>query len=173
MSQSIPIPGGYAVFRENLKVRQRRLIETAGIQAVRALGKLPNEVTKGEIDPTTVALDALDLSDSEADSIFFIQDAAILAYLESWTLDRPLPTKETIGDLEVELYDALVEGARKVQEKAPPVVNFATTSPKDTDSPFSSSELSNGHSQGVRESLLTTKSETSGESIDIVSFTVD
>lgn len=101
--RSIDIPGGTATLREreDLAERQRRLVKSRGLAASGVLTRL-QDATKDGGDPQSVMVSA-----TEAEEILEVQDAVIVALLASWTLDRPLPTMETIQDLPAELYDAL------------------------------------------------------------------
>jgi hypothetical protein len=105
--RTVDIPGGTAQLREkqDIKVRQRQLIESRAVAASSALEKLPDTMDE---------LEAFDLSKSgmsaaEADSLFALQSATIVAALASWSLPDPLPTIDTIDDMDQELYDALGE----------------------------------------------------------------
>ena len=104
--KTLSIPGGTASFREKheIKIRHRRMIETATIAALPALSKLPDD------EKALKNLNVLDLglSGPEAESIFALEDALVLAILDSWTLDSPCPSNlEELGDLEPAVYDAL------------------------------------------------------------------
>lgn len=105
MSTTVEIPGGYAVFREpkEMKQRQRRMIETAAMTAAHVIAKLPDSV-----DPASTRIaDIPALTRDDAEALADLQDATIIALLESWTLPVPLPTLDTLGDLDVATYDAL------------------------------------------------------------------
>jgi hypothetical protein len=164
MSITVDIPGGTAVLREKLKVRERRVIEAAGLGASGAIAKMPTSVLDGSVDPTTVRMDAVAFTADEAGSVLAVQDAAIVAYLESWTLPDPLPTMETIGDMETDVYDALAIAIRDIEKTSPPATNFAVTT--DQDSPTSDSRSSNGQSPADLDVPSTETLPTSGESTD-------
>jgi hypothetical protein len=106
--KTVKIPGGEATLREkpDVKVRHRRLVEAAAIEAAPVLAKLPGDEATREAMTETEVL-ALGVSRKEAHSLFELQDATIVALLASWTLPGDLPDMDTIGDLDPELYDAL------------------------------------------------------------------
>jgi hypothetical protein len=105
--KTLDIPGGSARFREKpeIKVRHRRMIESATIAAAPALVKMPADAEALQ----TLNVVELGLNDAEAQSIFALEDALIVATLIDWTRDEPIPDRDTIGDLDTELYDALKE----------------------------------------------------------------
>lgn len=114
MPTTAPIPDGSATFRDKLKVRQRNLIEDAQAALVTLVGKLPPEVVRlltGEVETlpegTTIQLSAEDGREMQRLQRE-VQEARLVAYLESWTYDRPLPTTETLGDEDEDVYDALM-----------------------------------------------------------------
>lgn len=103
--RTVDIPGGTASLREkdDVKVRQRQLVESRMVAAASALEKLPGEMSELE----TYDITKSNLTAAEADSLFDLQSATIVAALASWSLPAPLPTMDTVGDLDQELYDAL------------------------------------------------------------------
>lgn len=108
--RTVEIPGGTAQIREqrDLSVRQRRMIEVAGIKASGLLRKLPEGVQIEQMQGIdTLELLRMGFDESDLEAFQNLQDITILATLASWTLDRPLPTAETVGDLPGPLYDAL------------------------------------------------------------------
>jgi hypothetical protein len=122
----VEIPGGEAIFREELKTeRQHRIIQRGMLVGGGAIAKLAQSAAAdGQTEVNLAEIAVVDLTEAEADGIFYLQDMVILAFLERWTLDRDLPTAETIQDLEHDLYQALQEGAAPLVEKvlgeAPP-----------------------------------------------------
>jgi hypothetical protein len=106
--KTVDIPGGTATLREkpDVKVRHRRLVEAAAIEAAPVLAKLPGDEATREAMTETEVL-ALGVSRKEVHSLFELQDATIVALLASWSLPGELPDMDTIGDLDPELYDAL------------------------------------------------------------------
>lgn len=112
---TVDIPGGTATFRDKLTTeRHRRPIKRAAFRAAGAISKLPQE--RPDEGGIKELLAALPLTRDEADSLLDLYDATILAFLESWTLDRPLPTcEDDLLDLDSEVYDALQDAASKLQ----------------------------------------------------------
>ena len=110
--RTIKIPGGTAALREKheIKVRHKRLIESATIGAAVAMAKLPSD--QAELEAASLA--DLELTSAEADGLFALQDATIIATLSAWSLPEPIPTLATLGDLDPDVYDALAEGSREM-----------------------------------------------------------
>lgn len=131
--RTVEIPGGTATFREKLTTeRQRRPIKRAAFAASSAIAKLPTE--RPEDGSIQELLATLPLSASEADSLLSLYDATILAFLESWTLPRPLPqSDDDLLDLESELYDALQDAASKLQSPEATADTDFSPVPKDSE----------------------------------------
>lgn len=168
--QVVEIPGGTASLRERheLRMRQRRLIEAAGIVALPALRKLPEEVKEGKKDAATIAAAQVELTREEIQSLFDLQNATIVATLASWTLDLEVPTIDTVEDLNPELYEALSNATKKLGREVAQKTNFQASDPKGgefTDSPTPPSADSGNGSKGDTESGSTETSQTSGTSI--------
>jgi hypothetical protein len=60
-----------------------------------------------ERDTASEALDGA-LSEDDVETLYRMQEATLAALLIDWSLDRPLPTVHTVGDLPDPLYQALV-----------------------------------------------------------------
>lgn len=103
--RQVDIPGGSATLREkdDVKVRQRQLVESRLVAAASALEKLPGDL--GELESFDISKS--NLTAAETDSLFDLQSATIVAAVASWSLSDPIPTMDTVGDLDGELYDAL------------------------------------------------------------------
>jgi hypothetical protein len=165
--KTVDIPGGQATLREkqDIKVRHRRLIEAAGIEAAPLLAKLPNDqASKAALTESQVL--ALGISKQEANSLFELGDATIVAALAAWTLPDPLPTLATIGDLDPELYEALSTacaqlGADLTQETFEPP---PPGSPGFEASPTEPSDASDSDSEGTERSESTDVPPSSGPS---------
>ncbi len=118
MTTMVEIPGGTALLRESkeLRGRDRNLVKAAAMAAADALAKMPEEVQKGKQDDESDEDAAVRLAAAMADvhltwqeslSLLELRQATVVASLISWSRDEKLPTMETIGDLEADLYDAL------------------------------------------------------------------
>jgi hypothetical protein len=115
----IKIPGGTATLRDKLVAeRHFRILEAAYISAGPALQKLqqdtPTEET-GQSEEERVAnmlSKGEHLTMSESMSLLELQDAAIIAFLERWSLSQPLPTLDTVGDIDRETYKVLSEATK-------------------------------------------------------------
>jgi len=86
--------------------RHRRIVKTAAVAAQSVLERLPKDATEDTPMP--------EMSTGEAAHLMELQDATIVALLAGWSLDRPLPTMDTIQDLPGELYDALAEATKEL-----------------------------------------------------------
>lgn len=115
--RTVDIPGGTATFREaeELRARDSDLIEAAAYAAQPALSKMPLEAIQ-PVDGEPEADAAGRLAEAVKDVTFSMDEwllitqlrrATVVATLESWTLDRPLPTMQTVGDLPRDLMAAL------------------------------------------------------------------
>jgi hypothetical protein len=118
MTTKVDIPGGYAILRDQseLRGRDRMLIKAAAMAAAPAIEKMPDSVTEGgpdDEDPATAQtriaaeMAQVQLTWQESMALLELRQATMIACLQSWSLDRPLPTMDTVGDLPADLYDAL------------------------------------------------------------------
>ena len=156
MGTEVAIPGGTAVVRapSELRVRHRRVVESAALAAAALIQRL---------EPGTDELPG-DLSAEEAGKLLTLQDATIVASLESWTLPDPLPTLETVGDLPVGVYDALAEATRRTgAELALRGTDFSARPIKE-ESPTEPSGSSNGSLVAEQPNPPTSSPEPAGES---------
>jgi len=165
--KTVPVPGGSADLREQneIKVRHRRLVESASVGAATALAKLPSD--QAELEAATLA--ELDLTEAEADNLFRLQDATIVAALDSWTLPGPTPTLATVGDLDPEVYDALAEATRELGTAIAGAEDFEPSNPASPEfqaSPTPRSAGSEEHSKGAQEPASTETLPTSTKSSD-------
>ena len=117
--KTVPIPGGTAQLRERSELRGRdeNLIKAASMAASKGVVKvagIDDTPRDGETNEEATAraeaeAESVDLTWQESLSLLELRQAVIVAVLEHWTLERPLPTMATIGDLPAELYNALDE----------------------------------------------------------------
>ena len=118
MSTRVEIPGGYAILRDQseLRGRDRMLIKAAAMAASPAIEKMPNTVKEGKQDDETeeesqarmaTEMGSLQLTWQESMALLELRQATMVACLKYWSLDLPLPTMDTIGDLDADMYDAL------------------------------------------------------------------
>lgn len=117
MSTKIDLPGGgWAEIKdpEELTNRERKLLRRHAFGARELRGKL---LATG-IKPGTKVQDIPDdleekllgqLTAEDLEGADGIQAAFIVAYTASWSLDRPLPTMETVDDLPGQVFDAIAE----------------------------------------------------------------
>lgn len=113
--------------REDMRVRHRRLVETAGIAAARVIARLPQGLTTD-----TEMVENLNLDERDAEALLRVRDATLVATLVSWSLDEPLPTLETVGDMDPDVYDSLVAS---LQEDAVGATDFGPDGAGDPESP--------------------------------------
>lgn len=123
MSVEIEIPGGTATLLTNkeLTPRRRRPLDMAEIQHMPLFAKI-REARKvvspsGEIEEN-VGLWGPDLilTDRDVALLTGLNDKKIIARLESWTIDLPLPkTTDELLDIPAPVYDALSAGIVKAE----------------------------------------------------------
>jgi hypothetical protein len=140
----IQIPGGTATLRDTLTIRERREIQRIALGAM----SLANQIT-GD----SVAMNAADaglLMDTQDK----MADATLVAYLQSWTLDKPLPTLDTIDEtgkvfpgtideMDGDVYDAITAAI----EKNSALAGVDTSPSRDKQSPMLGSPFYAGTSK--------------------------
>ncbi|MDE2096455.1 MAG: hypothetical protein KGL39_04355 [Patescibacteria group bacterium] len=180
--RTVEIPGGTATFRdqrEEFRGRDVKLIKAASMAAAPAIAQMPDFDMKQEEDETDedyavrVALFAkdLNLTGKQATALIDMQEATAVACLASWTLKdergakRDLPKSiDDLEDLEVELYDALIDAAGKDQAALTKALKGTDFSPNpDKNSPTNGSTSLNGLSKDNQEPASTQMSLSSGE----------
>lgn len=121
MSTEIAIPGGKVYFREKQTGRGKKLLRAAGISVATNLSEYPEllEPPREGESPEARAerIDALRvrLTPQQAEFLDNIREATVLALLESWTLDKPLPrTVDELESLDEDLYDALLDSVMEI-----------------------------------------------------------
>lgn len=102
--RTVSIPGGTATVRDvdDMTERQRRLIRTAIFAA--AADALGDTLDVNGAAPEQVQVH---VTGELGERMFAMRDARIVAAVAEWTLDRPLPTLDTVQDLPGGVYDAL------------------------------------------------------------------
>ena len=120
--KTVTLPtGGQAVFRppDMLLGRGKKTIRAALIAAAGLMTKVPaftDGLQEDETPEQYLARLGTQISEAHLEATDFealqtMREAAVIAQLDSWTLDIPKPTMRTIGDLPGDLYDALIEAA--------------------------------------------------------------
>lgn len=122
MSRRIDLPGGaWADLKDpdELTNRDRKLLRRRVNSAtkvgdrLRALGVTADMAREGVSDALAAQVEAV--LDSDAfDALSDAQGAFIVAYTAAWSLDRPLPTLDTVDDLPAPIFDALAEATSKL-----------------------------------------------------------
>lgn len=132
MSTIVPLPnGGTATLRDALvSERQHRVLESAFTAASSAMTKLassgidPDQSQEEQMERAS----AVPLSRDEAEALLAVQDAAIVAFVERWSLKQPLPTMDDVEDLPRETYRALADATMVLARTAmnTPPTDFTT-----------------------------------------------
>jgi hypothetical protein len=169
----VELQGGSATLREreDVKVRQRQMLEAASVVAAPAIEKIPKQAGKpSEID--WEALDKAGLTYEEMQTLLQLQNAAIVALLAAWTFPEPLPaTLDDVLDLPAERYDQLAQAVRSIG--AGIITGETSFEPSDpraegfTDSPTVPSQGSSERSRATRESGSIGEQPNGGESTPI------
>lgn len=106
-----------------IKVRHRRLIEVAGVAAAKPMAKIQGQQQEGK-PVQDLDMAALDLDAGEAGRVMALQDAVIAATIAAWSRPEPLPTIETVGDMDPDVYDALAQATREQGAEIAAAVDF-------------------------------------------------
>lgn len=180
---NVDLPDGTAVLRDKLVTeRQYRIIESAFLTGQSVMAKLAeNGLTDDMTDEEKAAIAAATpMNLDEANTMLDLQDAAIVAFLESWTLvqdgkPRPLPKLADVQDVEREIYKPLAAAALPKALSAMAEAGETSTEPTGEDftpqgeavTPTADSASSNGLSSAEAESTSTPSSPEPGESSPI------
>lgn len=138
MTTTVDIPGGEVTLRNPraLTERQRRLLTRVQGRMGSMLGKIRAAGFDPDADDVESTIDAekLHFDAEDVDLSFELNDAGIIAFVQSWTLDLPLPTMETVTDLPGDLYSRLQEITAPLIVKV--IIDSAGFEPQpDNDSP--------------------------------------
>jgi hypothetical protein len=151
MSFTRDIPGGTATFYDEKEIpnRNRLILRAGALAAERVLAKIfasalrppaeGVELTPAEQAERARYVPAL----SYAESLAFLEwrHSIVVASLKSWTLPEPLPTMETIADLEPDLLQRLEEIGDEIRVGQMLATDFQVST--DRDSPFNGSPTTN------------------------------
>lgn len=114
--RTVELDGGRVMLRErqDVRVRQRQMLEAASVVAAPAIQKIPRVDGKpGEVD--WEQLDKAGLSLDEMQSLLQLQNAAIVALVASWTFDEPTPKSvDDVLDMPADRYESLSQAVRSV-----------------------------------------------------------
>lgn len=118
----IPVPGGLAKFFKpgDLTPRRTRELEVIGAELmprIQELARAQRVMVDGRVVDESGVLTGppVGLTRDEIRQFMEFQEASAWAFLESWTIDRPLPqTPDDFQDLPRALYDAVMEHASKL-----------------------------------------------------------
>jgi hypothetical protein len=113
--------GGKAYFRESgvdrIPGRSTKIIKAAAMAALTSLAEfpeffqdpLPGEATDARDARLAERFAGRSLTTEQAMVLDNVREAAAAAMIDSWTLNKPLPTLATIGNLDGDLYEALLD----------------------------------------------------------------
>lgn len=119
--KEVPIPGGTAYLREQgvdpIPGNSVKLIRAAATAMASQFpdhpelfeGARPGETEEQRNARVQKSVEGMTLSTEQAMAWDNLREATAVALLKEWTLDLPLPTLKTIGDLEASLYEALLD----------------------------------------------------------------
>lgn len=176
--KEIEIPGGKAIIRDKLvSERQYRILKAAYMGAMGVLRKIQDArqeldetgLTPEEIEAQAEAqVESLHLSASENMTLMELQDAAIVAFLHAWTLNRQLPNLDTVGDLDLDLYKALADATSPLANEALSALPDYSETPQMKDKngldfPTGSSKSSDGRLKEQTPKTSTPKSSKTGK----------
>lgn len=180
MKEDIEIPGGRATFwepsDEDMPGRGVKVLKAAAAAAVSQLAEFPEifeppregETAEQRTERLSERLNGMALNIDQAMALDNLREATVVATLKSWTLDRRLPTLDTVGDLPHELYEALLElvggmSAAQLEENFNPTGDALNPlgDPNDR-TPTGDSGSSDGPSKADLESTQTTESSSDG-----------
>lgn len=123
--RAVEIPGGTAFFREDgvdpIPGNSMKLRKAAARAAWSQLSEYPDLFTPGPAGETDEQREArltsvkMRLTLEQSMAFDDVQEAAVIAMLHHWTLDRPLPTLATLGDEDyADVYEPLLEAVQEV-----------------------------------------------------------
>ena len=155
----IDLPGGHwADLREpgEITARARRNLIVASAKLKPSVGKFKDAT------PQTDLMD-LDLTDDETDLVFYLQDLTIVTFLAAWSLDEPLPTVDTVGDIHADIHDALSQATGNSGAAiASTTLDMGTGGEPDPKDRTGASKPSSGRSKGASARTRTTKLSNGG-----------
>jgi hypothetical protein len=155
--------GGWAEVREqqDLRVMHRRAIQAALGAATVAISKIPASMVDVPDDPEerAAALEKIDMSEipslsmDEMLSISRVQEVAVVMFLVAWSLPEPLPTLDTVGDMNIDVFDAIAKVTQKSANALINGIDFAPTPKAEPGNPTGIPGDSNGRSLGRDDNL--------------------
>lgn len=182
MAREVEIPGGKAFFKEKHTGAGKKKLRAAALSAATNLSDYPelfepgppNETDEQRTERLAPALAGMRLTPLQAEVWDNMREATVIATLESWTLDGPIPsTIEALENLDGDLYDALLDAVGGVSAQqletdfsAKPITPGDPAS-KETPTTGSSDSLSPSEDPALNLSTTTPGSDgspTSGES---------
>jgi len=108
--------GGWAEIRapEDIKsVRLRRMMRSAATAVTPAMRKMPGDLPTDPEELELVDMGAIGLSYEEAEAMQRLQEITVVVFLVRWSRKEPLPTVDTIGNMDDDLFQALAKATQK------------------------------------------------------------
>jgi hypothetical protein len=171
--RTVKLEGGSVTLRErqDVRVRQRQMLEAASVVAAPAIQKIP----RAKDNPSEVDWEQLDkagLSYDEMQTLLQLQNVAIVALIVAWTFDEPVPASiDDVLEMPADRYEQL---SQAVRETGAGIVagetNFEPSDPKAPDFPdrpipgSEGSELDSKETPGLQSEPATVMSYVSGTS---------
>lgn len=164
----IDVPGGgWIELRDpaEMTMRHKKVIRSAGLAALAALKKAENKLPKDlPTDPkerlaivSKLDMAELGLNFDEAETFQTMQAANIVAYLGAWSFKEPVPTMDTVWDMDEERYDFIANATAELNN-ATAEVDFSPNPDDVPGNPTGRGSESNGHSSGTPGKTLTPRS---------------
>jgi len=165
----IQLPGGgWAEIREqaDLRVQHRAQLRSAVTGSMVAMSKIPAIVASLPDDPEerAAAIAKIDMSEltahgaltfDDAQALQHVQEVAVVTFLVAWSLHEPLPTLETVGDMHIEIFDAIADATTQAAASVLEGVDFSPNPKVEPGNPTGNPSDSNGRSLGRDESPST------------------
>lgn len=167
--KTVELPGGHtATLRDDNEMlgRGKRTMRAAMMGAAGLYAKLPTLQAGPPKDPEAdgaafmsqvsdeIRAAHLDASDWEA--LERLREASVVALFESWTLPLPAPTMETIGTLDGDTYDALLQGVGALPTAA--LSGFTESGDPETPTSDSASSDTSSKDEEAESTLIPTSS---------------
>ncbi len=136
------IPGGQAELREKVTAGGRQAMLAASVDVSHGYRRcFPEQATTkiADIDPQVFQNGA---DGALLDAVHRYQNAGIVAFVKSWSLPQPVPTMDTVEDLDVDVYDALAAAVSPLAARAIVGEKFGADGASDPDSPTEPSAAS-------------------------------
>jgi hypothetical protein len=174
----IDIPGGgWVELRDpaEMTMRHKKVIRSAGLAALAALKKAESKLPKDlptDLKERLAIVSKLDMTElglnfDEAESFQTMQAASIVAYVSAWSFKEPVPTMDTVWDMDEERYDFLASATADLSN-ATAEVDFDPNPGEEPGNPTGRLNTSNGRSSVKPAKVLMPRSSRTTKSISSV-----